>query len=140
MDRRAALQLGFAGAVGSLFISRGVLAAGPSAVFSSRAAGGVFYTKERPGRWAKKVGGHLPTIDREGNKIEVTTGHPMKGFQHYIVKHMVLDDNFEFVAEKMFDPTKDSPVSTHDISKLREIVYVASMCNVHDVWLNSLQL
>jgi superoxide reductase len=140
LDRRTILQLGFAGAAGSLFVPGGVLAAGTSAAFTSPVAGGVFYTKERPGRWAKKIGGHLPTIEREGKKIEVTTGHPMKGFQHYIVKHMVLDEKFEFVAEKMFDPMKDAPVSTHDISKLRGTVYVASMCNIHDVWLNAIQL
>ena len=140
MDRRAVLRLGIAGAAGSLFIPRGVLAAGPSAAFTSRLAGGSSIPRNGLGDGARRSVGHLPMIERAGNKIEVTTGHPMKGFRHYIVKHMILDDDFQFVAEKMFDPKKDSPVSTHDISKLREKVYVLSMCNIHDVWLNSLQL
>ena len=93
MDRRAVLGLGIAGAAGSLFIPDGVLAAGHDTLLISQAAGGVFYTKERPGRWAKKVGGHLPMIERQVSRIEVTTGHPMKGFKHYIVKHMLLDVN-----------------------------------------------
>lgn len=140
MDRRTMLHLGLAGVGGALFISRGVLAANHGAVCDSQMAGGVYYTKERPGRWAGKNGGHLPMIERTGNKFTVTTDHAMTGFQHYIVKHMVLDSNFEFVAERMFDPTKDKPVSIHDIDKLRCTVYVASMCNVHDVWLSSLHL
>ncbi|NQU70018.1 MAG: hypothetical protein HQ514_05680 [Rhodospirillales bacterium] len=140
MDRRTMLHLGLAGVGGSLFISRRVLAADHSAACDSQMAGGVYYTKERPGRWASKIGGHLPIIVRAGNKITVTTDHAMTGFQHYIVKHMVLDRNFQFVAERMFDPTKDEPVSIHDIGKLRDTVYVASMCNVHDVWLSSVHL
>jgi superoxide reductase len=140
MDRRTMLHLGLAGVSGSLFVSRGVLAAGHDTVCDSKMAGGVYYTKEQPGRWSGKIGGHLPMIERVGSKITVTTGHAMTGFQHYIVKHMVLDSNFQFVTERMFDPTKDAPVSIHDIGKLRETVYVASMCNVHDVWLSSLHL
>ena len=140
MDRRTVLKLGFAGAAGSLFIPHGVLAAEADSAVTSRLAGGVFYTKDRPGRWAKKVGGHLPMIERAGSRIQVTTGHPMKGFKHYIVKHTILDDKFQVVAEKMFDPLKDAPVSAHDIGELRNRVYVLSMCNIHDVWLNSLWL
>ncbi len=140
MERRGILRLGLAGAAGSLFLPRAILAAGHGNATHSPMAGGVYYTRRNPGRWAKKIGGHLPTIEREGNKIEVTTGHPMKGFQHYIVKHMILDENFRFVAETRFDPLKDTPMSSHDISKLRKTVYVASMCNIHDVWLNALYL
>jgi superoxide reductase len=103
-------------------------------------AGGVYYTKERPGRWAKKVASHLPVIKRMGGKIEVTTRHPQDEFQHYIVKHTVLDANFQHVSEVMFDPRKGAPVSSHDIGKLSGTVYVTSMCNIHDVWLNALVL
>jgi superoxide reductase len=128
------------GAAGSVFMPREIMAAGQRAALNSAMAGGLYYTRENPGRWTKKIGGHLPTIERAGNKIEITTGHPMEGYQHYIVKHIVLDENFRFVAETRFDPIKDAPVSSHDISRLRKIVYVASMCNIHDVWLNALEL
>lgn len=146
MERRTVLQFslagaaGAAGAVGSLFVPSNVLAAGVSDAIAAPMAGGVYYTKDRPGRWAKKVSSHLPMIERVGGKINVTTRHPQDGFTHYIVKHTILDANFQYVAETSFDPTKDKPVSSHDVSKLRDVVYVASMCNVHDVWLNALKL
>jgi len=57
-------------------------------------AGSVFYTMDSPGRWAKKAVAHVPQIERSGDKIEVSTGHPMDGHVHYIVKHVVLDEKF----------------------------------------------
>ena len=140
MERRDVLRFGLAGAAGSLFIPGTVMAAGGFKAGGLPMAGGVYYTKERPGRWAKKVSSHLPVIKRMGGKIQVTTRHPQEEYNHYIVKHTVLDANFQYVSEVMFDPTKGAPVSSHDIGKLRGIVYVTSMCNIHDVWLNALTL
>lgn len=140
MERRTILRFGLAGATGSLFIPGAVIAAGEFEAGRLPMAGGVYYTKERPGRWAKKVSSHLPVIERTGGKIEVTTRHPQGEYTHYIVKHTVLDANFQYISEVSFDPMKDKPVSSHDISKLRGVVYVTSMCNVHDVWLNALTL
>jgi len=70
----------------------------------------------------------------------VATGHEMDGFTHYIVKHVVLDQNFEFVSEILFDPAVDSPVSQHDIGGLQGVVYALSVCNKHDTWLDVLEL
>ena len=100
----------------------------------------VGYTKERPGRWAKKAAGHLPVIERRGERIRVTTRHPMAGYKHYIVKHMILDENFRYVREKVFDPGADKPVSEYDISGLKRSVYAISMCNLHDTWISTLRL
>lgn len=139
MNRRTLLQLGLAGATTAVFV--------PQPVFASRLnplksplAGSVFYTKEAPGRWAGKEGGHVPTIERSNNMIEVTTGHEMNGFVHYIIKHVILDENLGFVRETLFNPEKDSPVSQHDISGLKNVVYAISLCNKHDAWLNALEL
>ena len=140
MERRNVLRFGLAGAAGSLFVPTTIMAAGDFKAGSLPMAGGVYYTKERPGRWAKKVSSHLPLIERAGSKINVRTRHPQDAFKHYIVKHTVLDANFEYVSEVMFDPMKGEPVSSHDISKLGGTVYVTSMCNIHDVWLNALKL
>jgi len=113
---------------------------------SSNLAGGVFYTKEAPGRWGKKVGGHLPKIKKEVDsggkvKISVTTAHPMSGYKHYIVKHVLLDKDFRFVAEKMFDPTKDkTPVSSFTLDKHSGPLYALSVCNKHDTWISAIQV
>lgn len=140
MERRTLLTLGAASATGGFFVP-GLASAGEATdPFKSPLAGSLYYTKERPGRWAGKQGGHVPTIERSGRKIEVSTGHEMDAFNHYIIKHVILDENFNFVEEKMFDPRKDSPVSEHDVSGLREMVYAMSLCNKHDAWLNVIAL
>jgi len=131
MDRRSFIRLSALGAV------TGIIA--PTAVLASTAtmAGGVYYTKDAPGRWSKKVGGHLPTIEVSGKKIQVTTSHAMNGYEHYISKHMVLNDKFEFIDEKMFNPMKDkAPISQFELGEYTGRIYVLSACNKHDTWLN----
>jgi superoxide reductase len=133
--------MGLLGTTAAVIAPRIVLA-NPSPVnpFKSPLAGSLFYTADSPGRWAGKEGGHVPTIGRSGNTIEVTTGHEMDGFNHYIIKHTILDENFAFLRETMFNPEKDSPVSQHDVSGLQNVVYALSLCNKHDAWLNALEL
>ena len=115
----------------------------PKAVFAdtdiinSSLAGKVFYTENNPGRWAKKVNGHLPTFIKDNNNIEITTGHEMNGYDHYIIKHMLFDESFNLIREIMFNPENDSPISNHDISQLQNKIYALSLCNKHDAWLYS---
>ena len=115
----------------------------PKAVFAdtdiinSSLAGKVFYTENNPGRWAKKVNGHLPTFIKDNNNIEITTGHEMNGYEHYIIKHMLFDESFNLIREIMFNPENDSPISNHYISQLKNKIYALSLCNKHDAWLNS---
>ena len=142
MDRRSILKLSAAAGAG-LFgpvLIPGLSHADRVGEFQTPLAGGLFYTKERPGRWAKKAAGHLPIIERRSDRIRVTTRHPMTGYKHYIVKHMILDENFRYVREKVFDPGVDKPVSEYDISDLKRSVYAISMCNLHDTWISTLNL
>jgi superoxide reductase len=140
MQRRLFIKgLGLVG-VGSALTLPQAASAGSSDPMMSPLAGSLFYTNDMPGRWAGKEGGHVPSIERNGNAIEVTTGHEMNGFEHYIIKHVILDDRLQFVREQMFDPEKDAPVSEHDISSLQRVVYAVSLCNKHDAWLNTLKL
>ena len=61
----------------------------------------------------------------------------MTGYDHYIVKHMILNDKFEFIDEKMFDPTQDkAPISQFDLGNYSGRIHVLSACNKHDTWLN----
>ncbi|HSF93861.1 MAG TPA: desulfoferrodoxin family protein [Thermohalobaculum sp.] len=132
LNRRLVLRAGLVGAASPL-----VLNAAPA---RAEAVGSVFYTSEHPGRWAGKEGGHAPMIERSASNIEITTGHEMNGYVHYIVKHTLLDENLNYVDELMFDPEKDSPVSQHSVASLEGTVYALSMCNKHDVWITAFKL
>ena len=131
MNRRGFICVSALGAAAGLMAPVSVLASTPSM------AGGVYYTKDAPGRWSKKVGGHLPIIEVTGKTIQVTTPHGMTGYEHYIVKHTVLNDKFEYMTEKMFDPLKDkAPISQFDLGDYSGRIHVLSVCNQHDTWMN----
>jgi len=146
MDRRSFVRLGIVSGAASFIAPALARAGSATSLLSSNLAGGVFYTKEAPGRWGKKVGGHLPRIKKEVDtagkvKISVATAHPMSGYKHYIVKHMLLDKDFRFVAEKMFDPAKDkTPVSTFNLDKYSGPLYALSVCNKHDTWISVIEV
>jgi len=131
MDRRNFIRLATLGAASGIIAPKLVLAS------NSSMAGGLYYTKDAPGRWSKKIGGHLPTIEVDGKSIKVTTAHDMSSYEHYIIKHMILDKDFQFVAEKMFKPGKDSvAVSSFTLDKTSGPIHVLSVCNKHDTWMN----
>ena len=131
MNRRSFIRLSALGVATGIIAPTNVLAS------SSSMAGGVYYTKEAPGHWSKKVGSHLPIIEASGKKIQVTTPHGMSGYEHYIVKHTILNDKFEFITENMFNPMKDkSPISQFDLGDYTGRIHVLSVCNKHDTWLN----
>ena len=145
MDRRKFIESA------ALGVSAGVIL--PTAALASKeicdtpiiGAGGLFYTQDAPGRWSKKVAGHLPSVELisggEGVTVKVLTGHEMKGYEHYIVKHMLLNEHFEFIDEKMFDPMKDKvPMSEFSLGDYSGRLNVVSMCNKHDVWLNHIDI
>ncbi len=141
MDRRQFIQLGLVGVSGALIVPKMVLAEVPD----SPMAGGVYYTEKAPGRWSKKVVLHLPSIEldkgKDGLSIQVMTHHPMDGYEHYIVKHVLLDKNFRFLDENMFDPTKDkAPTSTFMLPTYSGALYALSVCNQHDTWLNMIEV
>lgn len=143
MNRRNFLSIAAAGSAFSVFLPKSLLAGENKNLLKSKLAGGVFYTAESPGRWAKKVKTHLPQITKisDSNKLKVITAHPMVKYKHYIVKHILLDKDFNFFAENMFDPLKDKvPQSEFDISKYKGVLYVMSVCNKHDTWINSFEI
>ncbi len=135
MNRRDLIRLAIAGTGVGIIAPKMVLAQ------SSSMAGGLYYTKDAPGRWSKKVGGHLPNIETsknaKGASLQVVTAHEMNGFEHYIVKHIVLDKDFNFLSEKMFDPMQDKvAISQFGLGDYQGQVNVLSVCNKHDTWLN----
>lgn len=139
MERRDFIRLSVASAGASLIIPTLALAAGDEQVSASR---DIYYTKEAPGRWAGKVATHLPTIEitkvEDITTVKIVTPHEMKGYEHYIVKHVLLDKNYKFIDEHLFDPTKDTAaVSTFTLKNYSGAVFALSLCNKHDLWLNS---
>ena len=109
-------------------------------VLNGPLAGNVFYTENNPGRWSKKVKGHLPTFELDEKILEVTTGHEMRGFEHYIIKHVIFDENLHIIGETFFNPEKDVPISRHNISGYQNTIYALSLCNKHDAWLNTIDI
>lgn len=141
MDRRSFIRLGILG-VGAGIVAPKIVLAGAD---GASMAGGLYYTKDAPGRWSKKVAGHLPAIElekgAEGLMVRVTTGHEMKGYEHYIIKHVLLDNNYRFLQENMFDPMKDpAPISTFTLASYSGPLYALSVCNKHDTWLNMIEV
>lgn len=108
-------------------------------------AGGVFFTKKNPGRWGEKVASHLPNVETESARekviVKVTTAHGMDGYNHYIVKHVLLDQKYNYLDEKIFNPMKDKvPESTFTLENYKGYIHVLSMCNQHDVWLKGVKI
>ncbi|NOR71445.1 MAG: hypothetical protein GQ532_17435 [Methylomarinum sp.] len=141
MERRNFIGLSVTG-VGASFLAPGIVGAKET---NQQMAGGIFYTKQNPGRWSKKIAGHLPNIEIEQLdgmvKVQVVTAHGMDAYQHYIVKHVLLDQDYNFLDEKMFDPMNDkAPISLFTLKNYSGRIYALSMCNKHDLWLNSAEV
>lgn len=137
MERRDFIRWGVAGLGGTLITSQSVQAKNVKPAPISD----IYFTKDSPGRWKDKVAGHLPSIgiEKSGGKItiNIVTSHEMKGFDHYIVKHVLLDKNYKFIDEHMFNPEKDkAATSTFTLDNYSGAIYALSMCNKHDLWLN----
>ena len=142
MDRRNFIRLATAGSTIGIIAPKTILASSSPSVVG---AGGLFYTKDAPGRWSAKVGSHLPDIDvsKSGGEtsLQIVTPHGMEGYDHYIVKHLLLDKDFKFIDEKMFDPMKEKlPVSNFVLGNYQGVVNVLSVCNEHDSWLNTIEV
>jgi superoxide reductase len=138
MNRRKFFQYALVG-TGSSLIAPDILLAAAAA--PGPMAGGLYYTSDAPGRWSKKVSSHLPNIEVEKTRdsaiIQVVTRHGMDDYEHYIIKHIVLDNNYRFIDENAFTPGKDkTPESEFTLKNYSGTLYVLSVCNKHDTWLN----
>ena len=144
MKRRDFIRLSLAGA-GMLTLNAAPLVAAESKNTELVGAGGLFYTEKSQGHWSGKAATHLPNVEIEkaATKIivKVTTAHEMKEFEHYIVKHVVLDKNYQFLQEHFFNPTVDKvATSTFTLDNYSGTLHVLSVCNKHDAWLNSVDV
>ncbi|MFA6994773.1 MAG: desulfoferrodoxin family protein [Candidatus Paceibacterota bacterium] len=141
MERRDFIRLSVAG-VGASMVAPAMLLADSNKQVAAR---DIYYTKEAPGRWSDKVATHAPSIEIEktGGKVtvKIVTAHEMKDYEHYIVKHVLLDQNYKFIDEYLFNPTKDkSAISTFTLHDYSGPIYALSMCNKHDLWMNGAEV
>ena len=134
MDRRDFMKAGMVSTAAGLVVPQAVMAESQD-LLASPLAGGVFYTKDKPGRWAAKAPGHVPVVKSSGSLVMVTTPHEMNGYTHYIVKHLLLDAKMNVLGEHEFDPKNDTaPVSEFKVDGYKGPAYALSMCNKHDLW------
>jgi len=117
-------------AVGSVLLSSNSLAQSNVTL-----PAGIVYTKENPGKWAKKVSGHVPKVTVNGNKIKVETNHGMSK-KHYIVRHTIVASTGEVLAEKTFSPD-DEALSEFIINSNHKELFATSFCNKHDMWVEA---
>ncbi|MBC8554837.1 MAG: twin-arginine translocation signal domain-containing protein [Candidatus Brocadiales bacterium] len=101
---------------------------------------GIVYTKQNPGKWSGKTGGHVPNVKAEGNKVTVTTTHGMSE-AHYIVRHTLVSKCGKVLGEKTFSPSDTEAKSVFDLPETNSKfawdttkLYATSFCNKHDLW------
>lgn len=119
----------------SLAMTAGVLATNIAPAFGKTHSfpKGVVYTKDNPGKWAKKVGGHLPLVTVDGNKVTIVTNHGMSE-KHYIVRHTLVSGTGEVLGEKTFYPSDEKASSVFEVTGKHSLLYATSFCNKHDFW------
>jgi len=95
---------------------------------------GLIYTKEDPGMWSKKVGGHAPRVSVEGGQVTLFTKHSMSQ-KHYIVRHTLVSAGGEVLGSKTFYPSDDEARSSYSLpAGTKGRLYATSFCNKHDFW------
>ena len=120
----------------SLVISAGVVTANaPSLAAVGGYPNGIIYTKDNPGKWAKKINSHLPVVSIKGDTVTIETKHGMSG-NHYIVRHTVVSDTGKVLGEKTFYPTDKKAISVFIVKGKHTKLYATSFCNKHDLWVS----
>ena len=94
----------------------------------------IIYSEDKPGRWPKKAGSHLPEVTVEGRKVSIKTDHGMSEL-HYIVRHTLVAENGDVLGEKTFSPTDEEAISVFEVPEGYSRLYATSFCNKHDLWI-----
>jgi len=125
----------------SLAVTAGAFAINIPAALANKPAftRGLIYTKDNPGKWAKKVKSHLPIVKVDGNKVTITTDHGMSE-KHYIVRHTIVSGDGEVLGEKTFFPDDEEAVSVFEVEGEHTALYATSFCNKHDLWVEVFSL
>jgi superoxide reductase len=95
---------------------------------------GLVYTKEAPGRWAGKEGGHAAKVTVEGRTVKVVTSHPMTE-KHFIVKHTLITPEQGHRRENLCQYRSSRRVFLRAAPRFKGNLWATSFCNLHDLWL-----
>jgi superoxide reductase len=131
-NRRSFIKgaLSMAAVASTASVTRSMASSAPSIPMT-----GIIYTQENPGKWAKKVGSHLPSVNIDGSKVTVHTDHGMS-VKHYIVRHTLVSADGETLGAKTFTPEDEKAISTYTLPEgYKGKLYATSFCNKHDFWL-----
>ena len=132
MDRRGLAKAAFLGAAAAALPAVGraqTASPGENVVFSADDAG----------HWDAVKAKHVPTASVSGSTLTVTTPHVMTP-AHFIVSHTVVLAGGKFLGRKTFTPT-DMPTSTYTLPDgYKGKVIVTSNCNLHDLWVASIDV
>ncbi len=135
-DRRNFLKVGLAAAASATGLTACNTMSGVKEDSSSAGLPpGLIFTRENPGLWAKKVGGHVPEVTVSDSTIKVVTNHGMSK-KHYIVRHTLVSMSGEVLASHTFYPTDDEPISEFEKPAGHKELYATSFCNKHDMWVS----
>jgi superoxide reductase len=146
MDKRSFLRLTLAGSSLGIFAPKAVYAAMMESPLKSKLAGGMFFTEDALGRWNKGTATHhIAQIEKQATggktQLHVVSAHPMDGLDHFIVKHQLLNQDLKFMQERLYKPTVDKkPEHVFDLGNHHGVVYAVTVCNVHDVWVNMIEV
>ena len=100
----------------------------------------IYYKKKKSVKLKDLVQSHSLLLEIIENILRVFTPHEMREYNHYIIKHIVLHNKFNIISKKVFDPSKEIPVSKHNIIGYKDKFYVLSICNHHDTWLDVIKI
>lgn len=131
-DRRDFLKASLAVAAGMA-----VAKVSPAVAATEGCPVGLIYSFAAPGRWAGKEKSHAPVVSREGNKITITTPHPMSE-AHFIVRHTLVAANGEILGDKTFTGADQKAVSVYELAAGKVPKYATSFCNQHDFWVSEI--
>ena len=121
----------------ALITGSAVALSGTGRVSASKGSGmtGIVYTRDNPGRWAKKVGSHAPKVSVRGQTVTIRTAHPMSE-RHYIVRHTLVSADGKVLGEKTFYPAEKTALSRYQLPENAGTrFYATSFCNLHDFWM-----
>ncbi|EDQ87941.1 uncharacterized protein MONBRDRAFT_37611 [Monosiga brevicollis MX1] len=101
--------------------------------------GGEIFTKEQPGKWEGKAGGHVPVVSKnDDGTVTVKVPHVMKKGEkdeddHWIEYVFVQDAEGNIVAMNKFTPT-DAAAAISFQPEAGKTLTPFGYCNLHGMW------
>ncbi|MFC2158312.1 desulfoferrodoxin family protein [Acidobacteriota bacterium] len=104
-----------------------------------------FFTKENPGPWAGKEGGHIPVVMYEkietGMKVTVTVKHEMNAEKNHFIEWIRLrGGEGQLLGEQAFQVDSEKAEAVFELADIPVLIKVFAKCNLHGLWLNEVEV